>query len=217
MRLGTVRIVEAFTRRVASAARLAVSFAGALAIGGLLGGCAGSGSDSMAMLTSGGGSGSVAFESVDGPPPQVFDRLVRTIDEEARGRNLSVVARDARATYRVRGYLSAQVRSGRTNIAWVFDVYDANQQRALRINGSEPAGRAGADAWSAADDQVLRRIAQAGVDGLSALVARGPAPAPAPASSAPLVAGGGGLNAGMSVASLANGKPSGGTLGFTAR
>ena len=47
-------------------------------------------------------------------------------------------------------------------IAWVWDVYDNNQQRALRLSGEEPAGKAGRDAWAAADDLVLRKIAQAG-------------------------------------------------------
>ena len=33
------------------------------------------------------------------------------------------------AAYRVRGYLSAQVVRGQTVIAWVWDVYDRDQQR----------------------------------------------------------------------------------------
>ena len=45
-----------------------------------------------------------------------------------------------------------------------------NQQRALRLSGEEPAGKAGRDAWAAADDLVLRKIAQAGFSGLTAMV-----------------------------------------------
>jgi len=55
-------------------------------------------------------------------------------------------------------------------IAWVWDVYDRDQQRALRLSGEEPAGKAGRDPWAAADDLVLRKIAQAGLSGLSAMV-----------------------------------------------
>ena len=76
-------------------------------------------------------------------------------------------------------------------IAWVWDVYDANQQRALRLSGEEPAGKPGRDAWSAADDMVLRKIAQAGLSGLSAMINGGPAeapPAPGPARRGPAVA-----------------------------
>ena len=113
---------------------------------------------------------SVAFESIDGPPPQVFDRLVSVLDSESKLRDLSVVSREGSASYRVRGYLAAEVSRGRTTIAWVWDVYDSNQQRALRLSGEEPAGKAGRDAWSGADDLVLRKIAQAGFSGLSAMI-----------------------------------------------
>ena len=99
----------------------------------------------------------VAFESIDGPPPQVFDRMVSVLDSESKLRNLSIVSREGAASYRVRSYLAAQVIRGRTMIAWVWDVYDNNQQRALRLTGEEPAGKAGRDAWAAADDLVLRR------------------------------------------------------------
>jgi hypothetical protein len=66
-------------------------------------------------------------------------------------------------------------------IAWVWDVYDNNQPRALRLSGEEPAGKAGRDAWAAADDLVLRKIAQAGLSGLSGMINGTPADAPPPA------------------------------------
>src|SRR5215212_8234123 len=156
-----------------------------------LGGCAGGGaaSGSFAMATSGGGP-TVAFESIDGPPPQVFDRMVSVIDSESKLRNLSIVSREGGAAYRVRSYLSAQVVRGKTVIAWVWDVYDNNQQRALRLSGEEAAGKAGRDAWAAADDLVLRKIAQAGLSGLSGMINGTPdaAPAPAPERRGPAVA-----------------------------
>jgi hypothetical protein len=80
--------------------------------------------------------------------------------------------------------LSAQVVRGRTMIAWVWDVYDNNQQRALRLSGEEPAGKAGRDAWAAADDVVLRRIAQAGLTGLTGMI-NGTAPPEAPVAPPP--------------------------------
>ena len=128
----------------------------------------------------------ITFESIDGPPPQVFDRMVSVLDTESKLRNLSIVSRESAATYRVRSYLSAQVVRGRTTIAWVWDVYDGSQQRALRLSGQEPAGKGGRDAWAAADDMVLRKIAQAGLSGLSSMVNGTPADAPpAPAAPAP--------------------------------
>jgi hypothetical protein len=129
----------------------------------------------------------VAFDSVDGPPPQVFDRLVRALEAESAGRSFSVVSREAGAAYRVRSYLSAQVtKNGKTTIAWVWDVYDRDQQRALRLSGEEPAGKAGRDAWNAADDQMMRKIAQAGLGGLSAVISgAGAPPQETPAPTAP--------------------------------
>jgi hypothetical protein len=158
-----------------------------------LGGCAGggaTGNNSYAMATSAGGGSTVAFESIDGPPPQVFDRMVSVLDSESKLRNLSIVSREGGASYRVRSYLSAQVVRGKTVIAWVWDVYDNNQQRALRLSGEEAAGKAGRDAWTAADDLVLRKIAQAGLSGLSGMINGTPdaAPVPAPASRGPAVA-----------------------------
>jgi hypothetical protein len=160
------------------------AMAAALLLACALGGCAstgdGAGSGAFAMATTGGGA-TVAFESIDGPPQQVFDRMVGVLDSESKLRNLSIVSREGSASYRVRGYLSAQVVRGRTMIAWVWDVYDANQQRALRLSGEEPAGKAGRDAWAAADDLVLRKIAQAGLSGLSGIINGTPADPPAPA------------------------------------
>lgn len=161
-----------------------------------LGGCAGSNATSgaYAMATTDGPT--IAFESIDGPPPQVFDRMVGVLDSESKLRSLSVVSREASATYRVRSYLSAQVVRGGTVIAWVWDVYDRDQQRTLRLSGEEPAGRPGRDAprdpWAAADDMVLRKIAQAGLSGLSDMI-NGP-----PQDAAPP----GGGNRGAAVASL---------------
>jgi hypothetical protein len=158
------------------------AIAAALLMACALGGCAGGGAPSGAFAMAGGGS-TVAFESIDGPPPQVFDRMVGVLDSESKLRNLAIVSREGAASYRVRSYLSAQVVRGRTRIAWVWDVYDANQQRALRLSGEDPAGKAGRDAWAAADDMVLRKIAQAGLSGLSGMINGTPADVPPPASS----------------------------------
>jgi hypothetical protein len=160
-----------------------------------LGGCAGgAASNSFAMASSTGGS-TIAFESIDGPPPQVFDRMVGILDSESKLRSLSIVSREGTAAFRVRSYLAAEVSHGRTTIAWVWDVYDQNQQRALRLSGEEQAGKAGRDAWASADDLVLRKIAQAGLSGLAGMIngtspadAPQPAPPPAPSRRGPAVA-----------------------------
>ncbi|WP_375157238.1 hypothetical protein [Bradyrhizobium sp. RDT46] len=163
-----------------------------LAAATALGGCAGGGgaANSYAMAPTTGSGATVAFESIDGPPPQVFDRMVGVLDSESKLRSLSVVSREGSAAYRVRSYLSAQIVRGKTVIAWVWDVYDANQQRALRLSGEEPTSvKGGRDAWAAADDLVLRKIAQAGFSGLSNMINGTPdTPGAAPGLRGPAVA-----------------------------
>jgi hypothetical protein len=124
----------------------------------------------------------VAFESIDGPPPEVFRKLVADLNAEAGARKIAVVSRDSAATYRVRGYVSALVERDKTTFAWVWDVYDADKRRALRISGEELAAAGKRrDAWAAADEQVLRRMAQSGMDQMSGFLnSSEPAPAAAP-------------------------------------
>jgi hypothetical protein len=186
-------VTPALCLRVPRAMFAAVLLLACGALGGCAGGGAASGSYAMAAGPSGSGA-TVAFESIDGPPPQVFDRMVGVLDSESKLRNLSIVSREGGASYRVRSYLSAQVVRGKAVIAWVWDVYDNNQQRALRLSGEEPSGsKAGRDAWAAADDLLLRKIAQAGLSGLSNMINgtpdnMAPAPAPAPSRHGPAVA-----------------------------
>jgi hypothetical protein len=170
-----------------------------LAMGCGLGGCASNGgAGGSGSLAQADAAATVAFESIDGPPPQVFDRMVNLLDSEAKLRHLAVVSREGNtAAYRVRSYLAAQISGGKTTIAWAWDVYDRDHERALRLTGEEPTGQPpGRDAWDTADDMVLRRIAQAALTGLNGMI-NGTAPAetqpvppapPAPARRGPAIA-----------------------------
>jgi hypothetical protein len=128
----------------------------------------------------------VAFEAIDGPPESIFRKLVQDLSDEAAARQMAIVSREAPAQYRVRGYLVPLVDKRRTTtIAWVWDVYDLDRRRAVRIAGEEKTGGAGRGTWAAADDQVLRRIAKSGMDQLAAYLAAPdvpPSPPAAPAS-----------------------------------
>ncbi len=144
-----------------------------------------------------GGDVGIAFESIDGLPRDMSQKLVHDLDEEAAALRVAVVPPGGEAAYRVRGYLAAHARGATTSIAWAWDVYDAQLQRAFRLSGEEAAGpsaghgaaRKGSEArgWSAADDAVLRRIARTGMQQLVDFLASAPAPAApvAPAAPAP--------------------------------
>jgi hypothetical protein len=140
------------------------------------GGCANApGPAPMASVATARGA-SIAFESIDGPPVAVFQNLVTTLSAEAASRQVQVVSRTGSPAYRIRGYLAAIVVGGKSHISWVWDVYDADKQRVLRIAGEEATGRPGSNAWAAADEQMVRRIARSSVDRLAAFLASPSAP-----------------------------------------
>jgi hypothetical protein len=122
----------------------------------------------------------VAFESVDGPPQPVFERLVAKLTSEAEARNLLVVSRTAVASWRVRLYLAAHVEGKQAALTWVADVFDAGLERAFRLSGEEPLPAARRDLWAQADDAVLGRIAARALDSLAAGIAGNPPVLPAP-------------------------------------
>ena len=164
--------------RVAATRLLRPLMAGACVV--TLAGCGPDGAPGpMAGLPRG---ATVAFESIDGPPPVQFAKLVHDLNTEAQTRQLAVTSRDSPAAYRVRGYLAAQVAKGATTISWVWDVFDQDQRRVLRISGAETEkGRRG-DAWNLADDTMLQRIAHSSMDQLAAFLT---SPSTAPGEPAP--------------------------------
>jgi hypothetical protein len=139
-------------------------------------GCSVLPTDGRSSLASAAPSGPVsestlAFESIDGPPPDVFRKLVANLNDEAGTRQIAVVSRTAPATYRIRGYVSALVERNKTTFAWVWDVYDTEKRRTLRIAGEEPAVASHRrDAWAAADDKVLRHMARDGMERIAAFL-----------------------------------------------
>lgn len=161
--------METVSRRIASNGACLRNAAVAALLSTFAAGCASSAPPQSAAAA--GSAPTVAFESIDGPPAGVFQRLVQNLSTEAEARQIAVVSREGRSHYRVRGYLAAQVVRGRAHIAWVWDVYDDDRLRALRITGEEAGGRPGADPWEVADEAMLRKIARASMDRLSALLA----------------------------------------------
>jgi hypothetical protein len=128
---------------------------------------------------------SIAFESIDGPPKPVFDRLVASLSAEAEARKLPVVSRTGHATLRVRAYLATHVHKKEATLSWIWDVFDAGSQRVFRLTGQEPLGPARRDVWAQCDDALLARVAAKGFEALSARLGGGAPPAPIPASEPP--------------------------------
>ncbi len=159
-----------------------------IVLAGALAACSHAGPPNTAALQPRGAT--VAFDSIDGPPPAQFETLVRDLNDEAQTRRLAVISRESPSAYRVRGYLAAKVVKGHSTISWVWDVFDRDQHRALRIDGEETGKDAVTDAgnaWSVADDAMLGRIARASMDRLAAFLTS-PGVAPDPADGAAEVA-----------------------------
>jgi hypothetical protein len=116
---------------------------------------------------------SVAFDTIDGLPRPQFQTLVERLNDEAQSRRLAVVSREGTSVYRVRGALTATVKRGQTTIAWTWDVVDAANQPVLQIKGEETGTttiRKPEEAWTVADEAMLKRIAQSSMDKLSAFL-----------------------------------------------
>jgi hypothetical protein len=144
-----------------SGLHLLLAIAGAMTLAG----CVSDNPSSLSAVQPRGAS--VTFDSIDGPPPAQFHTLVQDLNDEAQIRRLAVISRETSSAYRVRGYLAAKVVKGQTTISWVWDVFDGDEHRALRISGEEAAKGLHRDAWTAADDAMLRRIARASMDQLA--------------------------------------------------
>jgi hypothetical protein len=138
---------------------------GVLLLGLATAGCVTGG---QGMFAAGNG-GSVAFESIDGPPAPVFRKLVAKLNDEAQARRIAVVSREAPSHYRIRGYVSAEAhgKNKRNALAWVWDGYDSEEHRAVRLSGEVPAGAYRKDAWASADEKALGRIAESGMQQLA--------------------------------------------------
>jgi len=170
-------------RRTFGAAR-SVLYRGALLVAACaltLGGC---NPDNQTVSIAQPRGASVAFDSLDGLPPSQFQKLVQNLNDEAQVRHLAVISREQTSVYRVRGYLALKVTKRQTTVAWVWDVFDKEERRTLRISGEETAKVRHREAWAAADDAMLQRIAHSSMEQLSAFLT---SPDIAPASPPPPV------------------------------
>ena len=152
----------------------AARLAGAAALAVLLGACTPTGLDPRAAGARKPG-GAVAVVAIEGAPESVQARLVGAMRGEAGARGVTLAASDAEARFRVKGYLSAyRTPEGATALAFVWDVFDADLQRARRVTGQDTIRQGNpADPWTAADDETIRRIARESLSGIATAVSGG--------------------------------------------
>lgn len=129
------------------------------------------------------------FDQILGVPTNRQDVLATELARFAKGRSLTLVRRgDPTASYRLLGFLSAVGGDAGTNVTYVWDIVDAQNNRLHRISGIEIAGAASADPWSGVSDEVLAAIAARTVEQVYAWVNQVPAAGapPSPEAAAPM-------------------------------
>lgn len=120
----------------------------------------------------------IAFYTLDGMPQQLSPRLTSALAGSAASRDMQLVASGPGVRYQLRGYLSAfTTDKGQTEVAWVWDVFDAARQRAQRIAGSETLS-GGGDPWSRVDDALLARVAERSMNDIALFLSGGASDAP---------------------------------------
>lgn len=108
----------------------------------------------------------IAVESISGAPGAVASNFNAAFVDAASARQIELVGGKTGARYRIKGYLSAEpTENGRTELSFVWDVFDSAKQRAQRLTGATLAkSAAGSDPWSGVDQGVAARAASDSMD-----------------------------------------------------
>ncbi|WP_114853044.1 hypothetical protein [Bosea caraganae] len=120
----------------------------------------------------------VSVQSISGAPDQVTTRFASMLGEAAAERKMEIVAGNAPARFRVRGYLTAQpTEDGLTALAFVWDVYDEAKKRAQRVQGESLGKRGGTeDPWAGIDQTIVAKAASDSMDAIATFLVSVPAP-----------------------------------------
>jgi len=124
----------------------------------------------------------IAVESIEGAPQGVQSALQGELASAAQDRRMTLVGAGDDARYRVRGYLSTETTAeGGTAVAFVWDVFDAQNRRAKRVAGAKPIRTADAERpWEGVDREALKRLAQESMNEIAGFLVADAGPAATP-------------------------------------
>jgi hypothetical protein len=115
----------------------------------------------------------VAFVSIDGPPGAISAQFSRALAREASSRDIKIA--DAKsARYFIRGYLSASSTKDGAVVAYVWDVFDRNKDRAQRVSDSLQVNGDNSDPWRIVGEAALDSVAAKSADDLAAFLSYTP-------------------------------------------
>jgi hypothetical protein len=115
----------------------------------------------------------VAFVSVDGPPPAISASFSQILMQQATAHDI-VLADGKKARYLVRGYLSAYPTQDGAAVEYVWDVFNKDKQRTQRVNDVLEIKGEGSDPWKIIGEAALASVAAKSADDLSAFLSNTP-------------------------------------------
>ncbi|MEM9207261.1 MAG: hypothetical protein AAGA88_13115 [Pseudomonadota bacterium] len=127
--------------------------------------------------------GSLRVTALIGPPESVQSRILGAIANQSAAEDMPIsIGTDSPAEFSITGYLTATTVGRRTQLAYVWDVFDQTNDRVHRVSGELTVERASDVPWDALDTDADNRVASAAVNGIKAWAdARQPSdPSPAP-------------------------------------
>lgn len=140
----------------------------ALALVALLHACAGQQTLTKSTTPAGKTPPPIAIVELKGMPADKTQMLTDFLAEAAGQRDMAIVQGSFGDGYRLNGSFSAKKGGDGTVITYSWTLSDAEGQELHTISGTEAAGPASGDSWSAAVPDVLRRIATGTADNLAA-------------------------------------------------
>jgi hypothetical protein len=115
---------------------------------------------------------SIAIDAIEGPPAAVQSAFSAALSQAAASRQMTVVDDSQGPQYRLKGYLTANIApDGKTMLSYVWDMFDAKNRRAQRVEGAEPASGDPTDLWEHIDDRTLQRVAAKSMNGIADFLA----------------------------------------------
>lgn len=95
-----------------------------------------------------------------GAPADKIAALSRTLSANASSNGIVLTQRDSAETqYQLKGYLSAFSDETQTNVVYVWDILNTNNQRVYRIQGQKSISTITNDAWQAVSADIMEAIA----------------------------------------------------------
>ncbi len=158
--------------------RKALSVAAVVAVFGL-GACQDAGFEASAPPRAAPGV-PIAVEAIEGPPAEVTGALNAALVQAAADHQVTLVDDTQAPRFRVKGYVTSDpAADGKTELAYVWDVFDASNRRAQRVTGTLEVAGDPADPWARLDPATVKRIASKSMDGIADFLAGAAAASPA--------------------------------------